>query len=161
MRKRVISVVLAAGFFCMAASASGAPLIQGTASVIDGDTIEIHGERIRLDAIDAPEHSQLCLDAAGNRYRCGQKSAFALADMIGRSTVTCEPKGHDRYRRTIAVCFSGETNLNAWMLAQGWAVAFRKYGIDYIGEEDNARLARRGIWAGSFEMPWDWRARKK
>lgn len=161
MRKRVISAVLTAGFFCIVAPASGAPLIQGTASVIDGDTIEIHGERIRLDAIDAPESSQLCLDAAGNRYRCGQKSAFALADMIGRSTVTCEPKGHDRYRRTIAVCFSGETNLNAWMVVQGWAVAFRKYGIDYIGEEDNARLARRGIWAGSFEMPWDWRARKK
>ena len=138
-----------------------APTIQGTASVIDGDTIEIHGERIRLDAIDAPESSQLCIDAAGKRYRCGQKSAFALADMIGRSTVTCQPKGRDRYKRTIAVCFKSGTNLNAWMVAQGWAVAFRKYGIDYIGEEDQARIARRGIWAGSFEMPWDWRARKK
>jgi endonuclease YncB( thermonuclease family) len=138
-----------------------APTIQGTASVIDGDTIEIRGERIRLDAIDAPESSQLCLDAAGKRYRCGQKSAYALADMIGRSTVTCQPKGRDRYKRTIAVCFKSGTNLNAWMVAQGWAVAFRKYGIDYIGEEDQARIARRGIWAGSFEMPWDWRARKK
>lgn len=132
--------------------------IQGTASVIDGDTIEIRGKRIRLDAIDAPESSQLCLDAAGKRFRCGQKSAFALADMIGRSVVSCAPKGRDRYKRIIAVCSKGTTNLNAWMVAQGWAVAFRRYGIDYIGEEDGARLARRGIWAGSFEMPWDWRA---
>jgi endonuclease YncB( thermonuclease family) len=62
-----------------------APAIQGTASVIDGDTIEIRGKRIRLDAIDAPESSQLCLDAASKRYRCSQKSAFALADFIGRS----------------------------------------------------------------------------
>ncbi len=138
-----------------------APAIQGTASVIDGDTIEIHGERIRLDAIDAPESSQLCIDAAGKRYRCGQKSAFALADMIGRSTVTCQPNGRDRYKRTIAVCFKNGTNLNAWMVTQGWAVAYRKYGVYYIGEEDQARIARRGIWAGSFEMPWDWRARKK
>ena len=135
-----------------------APALQGTASVIDGDTIDIRGERIRLDAIDAPESSQLCLDAAGKRYRCGQKSAFALADMIGRSVVSCEPKGRDRYKRTIAVCFNGDINLNAWMVSQGWAVAFRKYGIDYIAQEDEARLARRGIWAGWFEMPWDWRA---
>ena len=138
-----------------------APAIQGTASVIDGDTIEIGGERIRLNAIDAPESSQLCLDAAGKRFRCGQKSAYALADMIGRSVVSCEPKSRDRYKRIIAICSKGTTNLNAWMVAQGWAVAFRKYGIDYIREEDEARLARRGIWAGSFDMPWDWRARNK
>ena len=125
---------------CMSAT-----VIQGTASVIDGDTIEIGGERIRLDAIDAPESSQLCLDAASKRFRCGQKSAFALADMIGRSVVVCEPKGRNRYKRIIAVCFKGETNLNAWMVLQSWAVAFRKYGNDYIGEEDEARLARRGI----------------
>jgi endonuclease YncB( thermonuclease family) len=143
------------------AAASAAPLIQGAASVIDGDTIEIRGERIRLDAIDAPESSQLCLDTSGKRFRCGQKSAFALADMIGRFTVSCLPKGRDRYKRVVAVCFKGETNLNAWMVAQGWAVAFRKYGIDYISQEDEARLARRGIWAGTFEMPWDWRARKR
>ncbi len=155
------AILLASALFAFVLPAESAPVIQGTASVIDGDTIEIRGERIRLDAIDAPESSQLCLDAAGNRYRCGQKSAFALADFIGRAVVSCHPKGRDRYKRTIAVCFKGETNLNAWMVTQGWAVAFRKYGIDYIGEEDQARLARRGIWAGSFEMPWDWRARKR
>lgn len=81
--------------------------------------------------------------------------------MIGRAVIRCEPKGRDRYKRIIAVCFKGATNLNAWMVAQGWAVAFRKYGIDYIAQEDKARLARRGIWSGSFEMPWDWRARKR
>lgn len=138
-----------------------APAIQGTASVIDGDTIEIRGERIRLDAIDAPESSQLCLDAASKRYRCGQKSALALADMIGRSVVSCKPKGRDRYKRVIAVCFKGETNLKAWMVFQGWAVAYRKYGDDYIPQEEEARLARRGIWAGYLEMPWEWRARNK
>lgn len=154
-------VALVASLFAGVTDAACAPSIVGTASVIDGDTIEIHGQRIRMDAIDAPESSQLCLDAAGKRYRCGQMSAFALADMIRRSMVSCEPKGRDRYRRVIAVCFKGETNLNAWMVLQGWAVAFRKYGIDYISQEDDARLARRGIWAGSFEMPWNWRARKR
>jgi endonuclease YncB( thermonuclease family) len=159
--KHLFYTALVIALFAPVVRVESAPALQGTASVIDGDTIEIRGERIRLDAIDAPESSQLCLDAAAKRYRCGQKSAFALADMIARSVVWCEPKGRDRYKRIIAVCFKGETNLNSWMVAQGWAVAFRKYGIDYIAQEDEARLARRGIWAGSFEMPWDWRARKK
>lgn len=154
-------VALVVSLLAIVGDAKSAPSIQGTASVIDGDTIEIRGERIRLDAIDAPESAQLCLDSAGKRYRCGQKSALALSDMIGRSVVSCEPKGRDRYKRTIAICFKGHTNLNAWMVAQGWAVAYRKYGIDYILEEDEARLAQRGIWAGSFEMPWDWRAQNK
>jgi len=156
-----IWIALVASLGTGVADSMSASAIQGTASVIDGDTIEIRGQRIRLDAIDAPESSQLCLDPAGKRYRCGQKSAFALADMIGRSVVSCEPKGRDRYKRTIAVCFKGDTNLNAWMVKQGWAVAFRKYGIDYISQEDEARITGRGMWAGSFEMPWDWRARKR
>jgi endonuclease YncB( thermonuclease family) len=93
--------------------------------------------------------------------RCGQESAFALADFIGRSVICCEPHGHDRYQRVIAICFKGEINLNAWMVAQGWAVAFRKYGLDYVSQEEEAYLNRRGIWAGTFDMPWDWRAQQK
>jgi endonuclease YncB( thermonuclease family) len=52
----------------------------------------------------------------------------------------------------------GGMNLNGWMVRQGWAVAFRKYGIDYVPEEDDARTNRRGLWSGTFDMPWDWRA---
>lgn len=161
MRLLALWIALVASLGSGATASMSAPSIQGTASVIDGDTIEIRGERIRLDAIDAPESSQLCLDTSGKRYRCGQKSAIALADMIGRSVVSCKPKGRDRYKRTIAICFKGDTTLNAWMVAQGWAFAYRKYGEDYIVQEDEARIARRGIWAGSFEMPWNWRARNK
>lgn len=135
--------------------------IAGTATVIDGDTIEIHGSRIRLDAIDAPESRQQCWQADGKPYPCDRRSAFALADMIGGTPLRCEPKGHDRDRRIIAVCFKGGTNLNAWMVREGWAVAFRKYGIDYIAEEDTARKNRAGLWAGSFDMSWDWRARNR
>ena len=119
MKRLLASLVFLTGFTAATACAETLTPIQGTATVIDGDTIEIHGKRIRLDAIDAPESSQLCLDAASKRYRCGQKSAFALADMIGRSVVSCEPKGRDRYKRTIAICFKGATNLNGWMVTQG------------------------------------------
>lgn len=140
---------------------AGEPPLAGTAIVIDGDTLELHGERIRLNAIDAPEGAQQCYNQEGKAYRCGQRSAFALADLIGRATLRCTPHGRDRYGRIIATCFMGGMNLNGWMVRQGWAVAFRKYGIDYVPEEDDARTNRRGLWSGTFDMPWDWRAARR
>ena len=100
-------------------------LIVGVASVIDGDTIEIHGQRIRLFGIDAPESSQLCVRPTGERWRCGQQASFALADRIGRATVSCQPRDLDRYGRVVAVCFKGNEDLNRWMVANGWAVALQ------------------------------------
>ncbi len=135
--------------------------IEGTASVIDGDTIEIHGQRIRLHGIDAPESRQLCVLPTGKKWRCGQAAALALSDHIGRATIRCEPRDHDRYRRVVAVCFKGEDDLNRWMAANGWAVAYRNYSLDYVVDEDHARVAQLNIWSGRFEMPWDWRASRR
>lgn len=134
--------------------------IAGRASVIDGDTIEIHGQRIRLFGIDSPESAQLC-QAEQKPYRCGQRAALALADRIGSRTVRCQERDVDRYGRTVAVCYVGSEDLDRWMVEQGWAVAFRKYSHDYIDAENDAREARRGIWQGEFEMPWDWRAARR
>jgi hypothetical protein len=84
---------------------SAAPvIIAGRASVIDGDTLEIRGERIRLFGIDAPESGQTCLDAKGRSYRCGQKAALVLDARIGEGVVTCERKDSDRYGRVVALC---------------------------------------------------------
>jgi endonuclease YncB( thermonuclease family) len=118
---RLLPVATAVVIGVLGSNVMAAEPILGVASVIDGDTIEIHGERIRLDAIDAPESRQLCRHADGTPWRCGQKSAFALSDFMGRSTIRCEPRGRDRYQRTIAVCFKSGVNLNAWMVEQGWA----------------------------------------
>jgi hypothetical protein len=79
-------------------SVSAETAITGTASVIDGDTIEIHGTRIRLHGIDAPESRQECARPTGERWRCGQQAALALADHIGRSSISCVPRDRDRYR---------------------------------------------------------------
>ncbi len=132
------------------------PLI-GRASVIDGDTIEIHGQRIRLEGIDAPESRQTCKDAMGKPWRCGKAAAFALADKIGTATVTCQPHGKDRYKRVLAVCTLSGLDLNGWMVRNGWSVAYRKYSVAYVADEDEARLAGANIWSGTFDMPWDWR----
>ena len=146
---------------CIATTAVAQERITGVASVIDGDTIEIHGQRIRLHGIDAPEGGQLCVRPNGERWRCSQQASFALADRIGRATVRCVPRDIDRYRRVVAVCFKGKEDLNRWMVANGWAVAFRRYSVDYVADEDTARRKRLNMWSGAFEMPWDWRAQRQ
>lgn len=131
--------------------------VTGQASVIDGDTIEIHGQRIRLHGIDAPEGRQLCDDATGKPWRCGQKAALALSDKIGRRTVSCEPRDRDRYGRVVAVCRLDGVDLNAWIVSEGLAVAYRRYSTDYALQEAAARQAMRGVWAGRFIEPAEWR----
>lgn len=138
-----------------------AEIVAGTASVIDADTIEIHGQRIRLHAVDAIESSQRCTRPNGAEWRCGRDSALALADRIGRAPVACEVRDVDRYGRLVAICRQGDADLNAWLVENGWAVAYRRYGRDYVAHEGRARAAGRGIWASRFEMPWDWRARRR
>jgi endonuclease YncB( thermonuclease family) len=130
---------------------------MGRASVIDGDTLELQGLRIRLAAVDAPESRQTCRQA-GHSWPCGRRAAFALADLIGARAVTCRWRDHDRYRRAVARCEAAGTDLGGWMVEHGWALAFRKYGLSYLPQEDAAREARRGLWAGSFVPPWALRA---
>jgi endonuclease YncB( thermonuclease family) len=134
------------------------PMI-GVASVIDGDTIEIHGQRIRLFGIDAPESSQHCVRPSGERWSCGQRGSFALSNRIGRGTVICHPRDLDRYGRVVAICFQGDDDLSRWMVLNGWAVAFRRYSLDYVADEDVARQSHINIWSGDFDMPRVWRAR--
>lgn len=131
--------------------------IVGQASVLDGDTLEIHGERIRMDGIDAPESGQRCLDAQGVAWRCGQRASLALDEKIARRPVRCIKVGTGVYGRTLGRCLVDREDLQAWMVEEGWAVAYRKYSTRYVAQERRARRAKRGIWEGTFVMPWDWR----
>lgn len=131
--------------------------LYGVASVIDGDTLEIHGMRIRLHGIDAPESAQLCERPSGKTWRCGQQASLALSDRIGSSSVTCRRTDTDRYGRMVAVCTEEGGDINAWMVAEGWAVAYTSYSRDYAGLEVTAKAASSNIWSGAFVMPWDWR----
>jgi endonuclease YncB( thermonuclease family) len=133
--------------------------VVGIPSVIDGDSLEIRGVKVRLYGIDAPEMGQTCTDARGLRYRCGARAANELAAFIARRTVTCTRRSTDRHGRMVAVCFLGRTNLNEWVVRQGWALAFVRYSTAYVAAQRQAVANRRGLHQGSFEAPWDWRNR--
>ena len=133
--------------------------IVGQASVIDGDTIEIHGTRIRFHGIDAPESGQVCM-VHERRLRCGKLAGQVLAKKIGSDTVTCIPTDQDRYGRVVAICSVTGEDLNAWMVREGWALAYRQYSLDYINEENSASASGRRLWNTEFTPPWEWRRRK-
>jgi endonuclease YncB( thermonuclease family) len=128
----------------------------GEARIIDGDTVEIGGERIRLHGIDAPESRQTCT-VVGQEWRCGESATLALVDETNGQPLTCKGNKRDRYGRLIAVCYAGSDDLNAWMVREGWAVAYRRYSKDYVDEEAEARAAGNGVWRGEFMLPWKWR----
>ncbi|MBI1339134.1 thermonuclease family protein [bacterium] len=153
----ILIVALAAprGDAILASTASDA--IVGQASVIDADTIEIHGERVRLEGIDAPESGQRCRAPGGGLYRCGAVSANALADWIGEGTVSCIPSGKDRYGRMLAHCSVRGADLGGWLVEEGYALAYRRYSHVYVEAESLASDRKLGIWSGEFVAPWDWR----
>jgi endonuclease YncB( thermonuclease family) len=133
--------------------------ITGRASVVDGDTIEIHGTRIRLWGIDAPESSQLCRGDDSLQYRCGAKAANALDAFLAFRPVTCIPTNLDQYGRTVAVCSVGGADIGAWLVSNGLALDWPRYSKSkYELAQRGAKEAARGIWAGSFTAPWAYRA---
>lgn len=133
------------------------PLV-GRASVIDGDTLEIQGQRVRLWGVDAPEGRQTC-ERAGRPYRCGQEAANALADWTGQRTVRCTPRGRpDRYRRIVATCAVNGTDMGAWLVRSGHALDNPAYSRGrYANDQWTAERGQRGVWAGTFVVPWEWR----
>ncbi len=134
-----------------------AEVLSGRARTVDGDSLDMNGVRVRLHGIDAPESAQTCI-ADGRRWRCGQRAASALAERISGRSVSCKEIDRDRYGRVVAMCSVGGKDLNAWLVSEGWALAYRRYSADYVDEEASARTARRGVWRGRFVAPWDWRA---
>jgi len=136
-----------------------ADVLTGHPSIISADTLGLGGQEIRLLGIDAPEIGQSCWDAAGQPWPCGQRAALALSTKVGDAIVECRGIRRDRSARLIAVCRAGDTNLNAWLVAEGWALAYRSQSLAYVQAEEAAREQAKGLWVGAFEPPWVWRTK--
>lgn len=125
--------------------------------VIDGDTLEVGAETIRLWGIDAPEGGQSC-ERAGVSYDCGAEARAALSRLVLGRTVRCEARYKDRYGRTVARCFTGSVDVGSELVRQGWALDYERYSKGhYRQDQAEAEAEGHGLWSGTFEPPWEWR----
>lgn len=131
--------------------------ITGRAVVVDGDTIVLAGQRVRLEGIDAPEAGQTCGRRPTGTWACGTEATSVLARLVEGRELRCESRGLDKYGRVLGVCFAGQQDVNAWMVRHGHAWAFVKYSSSYVKEEAQARRERVGIWQGEAVPAWDYR----
>jgi endonuclease YncB( thermonuclease family) len=132
--------------------------LTGPARVIDGDTIVVAGEFVRLHGIDAPELDQTFW-WRGERVACGMMAMAALEALTAGIKLRCQAVERDRHGRLVAKCFSPNgIDIGRRLVSAGWALAYRRYARDYVDAEDEARKARRGLWRGKFIKPWEWRA---
>ncbi|MFC3166937.1 thermonuclease family protein [Paracoccus fontiphilus] len=122
--------------------------------VIDGDTLDLAGERIRLFGIDAPERGQSCGPIA-----CGTAATEVLADILSAGPVRCTRVNTDRYGRTVAHCRAGRLDVNREMVRLGMAWAYRRYSEEYVRDEKAAKKARMGVWKYKSQPAWEYRAR--
>ena len=126
-------------------------------TVTDGDTIKFGTTIYRLWGIDPPETHQLCDDG----WPAGQEATKAMRGLVEGRTVVCEPRGQDRYKRTIALCRADGVDLGAAMVRAGMAWAFVRYSRDYVDQEHDAQAERRGVHDHVCVLPWEWRARQR
>lgn len=125
----------------------------GNFKVVDGDTLLSNGQKLRLIGIDAPEYRQKC-QIEGSNWSCGRKATTVLQNLVGSAfNLVCNGQGIDKYERPLVKCVDGNTDINAQMVRQGYAVA---YG-GYFAEERDARKKLKGIWRGDFIQPQEWR----
>ena len=155
-----LGLLFAIPFEAATHSEASAGAIRGQAHVVDGDTISIGEIRIRLEGIDAPETAQTCKRKWFGWWACGRAATDALSGLIGNRPVACEPRGLDKYGRTLAVCFVDGKDVNAQMVRQGYAWAFVKYSQTYVKEEALARAEGLGIWQGEAQPAWEYRAKR-
>ena len=148
MKKLLVIVVLVL-MFCNISFAD-------SIKVVDGDTIVLNGEKIRFSGIDTPELKQTCFKD-DQEVPCGMTAKRLLAEKIGNATVECISEGKDTYKRTLAECFVNGESLSKFLVRSGYAFAYRKYSTKFIKDEEFAKANKLGMWAMTFQYPWDFR----
>lgn len=152
MRQLIVPLLL-----LLPIQAASAQALSGPVVVIDGDTLNMTGERIRLVGIDAPERQQTC-QRGDQAWACGKDAKALLANMIAGKAVECEPLDRDAYGRTVARCYADGRELGSIMVREGLAIALPNGSADYAAAEATAKNFRLGLWASTFQTPAEYRA---
>ena len=124
--------------------------------VVDGDTIVFNGEKIRFSGIDTPELKQTCMKGEEKIF-CGKSAKMLLIKKIGNQTPKCISEGKDAYKRMLAECFVNGESLSAFLVRSGYAFAYKKYSAKFVKDEEFAKANKFGMWAMTFQYPWDFR----
>ncbi|WP_164658021.1 thermonuclease family protein [Tropicibacter sp. Alg240-R139] len=135
--------------------------LSGPARVIDADTWDVGGTRVRLHGIDAPELDQTCTRVSGQGWECGAWATQQVRNLYGGQAAQCTSVTQDRYGRTVARCSVQGNDVGQAIVSYGLAFAFRKYSTDYVGAEIRAKSAAVGLHAARIALPWDHRAAKQ
>jgi len=147
MRTKILTLILLLPLSLFAFSAKVIKISDGDTIVVLSDTEQT---KVRLYGIDAPEKKQ----------DYGQKSKQFLASLIAGQVVEVEPKGKDRYKRTLGIIHYKGQDINAQMVLNGYAWAYVKYSRIYVDHERLARKNKLGLWQSNDPTPpWEWRKR--
>jgi len=150
-RLLLIAAVLFMAFAAPRAIDAGErPTVRGPARVIDGDELQIGALRIHLEGIRAPDATAVCRRGAGRTYDCGRQATEWLVSATFGRTVVCVPERAnftDTMGRARATCFADGRNLNAGLVAAGWARAEGDNASRYTSIQSAAETAKRGLWA--------------
>tara|TARA_B100001769_G_C21633285_1_gene353977 strand:- start:27 stop:488 length:462 start_codon:yes stop_codon:yes gene_type:complete len=130
--------------------------IANNLKIVDGDTIILDKLKIRFSGIDAPEIKQICYKN-NLKIKCGLNAKKLLINKIGNNIPICINEGKDIYKRTLGECFINGESLSSFLVRKGYAFAYRKYSNKYINDEKFAKTNKFGMWAMSFQYPWDYR----
>ena len=131
---------------------------ENAVKVIDGDTIHIGSKKYRFSGIDTPEMKQTC-KKDNQIVMCGVIARDALVKKINKQQVNCKEEEIDRYKRIVAECFVNNESLSKYLVRNGHAVAYRRYSMKFVEDEDYAKKNKLGLWSMSFDYPWDYRAK--
>jgi endonuclease YncB( thermonuclease family) len=131
---------------------------DGRIAVVDGDTIRVGGETVRLFGVDAPELDQTCRRPGGEVWRCGDWARREVRRLFDGKRASCDPVDVDQYGRTVAICSVDGYDVGGTLVANGYARAYLRYSDLYLETEKAAVVEGRGIFGSDMAAPEDYRA---
>jgi endonuclease YncB( thermonuclease family) len=141
---------------------AGAEMLRGTATVIDGQTLEIEGRRLALVGVLAPPLAMSCTTKREKSYPCGELARQALADLVGGNQIVCSVAAATQVGApTEAVCQIGPFSLSEMIIASGRVLARPGVSERYDKAARSARLLGEGLWKGGFPPPETWRPSRR